>query len=40
MTGTTWLAIQIYSWLIRLCPASYREGFGAEMICVFAKSDH
>jgi hypothetical protein len=38
MSGITWLAIQLYSWLIRLYPASFQEEFGTEMVAVFAET--
>jgi hypothetical protein len=38
MSGITWLAIQLYTWLIRLYPVSFREEFGAEMTAVFAEA--
>ena len=37
MSGISWLAIHLYSWLIRLYPASFREEFGAEMTAVFTE---
>ena len=36
MSRFLWLVVHLYSWLIRLYPASFRETFEAEMITVFA----
>ena len=38
MSGISWLVIHLYSQLIRLYPAPFRDEFGAEMTAVFVEA--
>lgn len=33
------MATRIYRWLVRLHPFSFRQRFGAEMLCVYEEAD-
>src|SRR5688500_10558497 len=33
------MATRLYRWLVRLHPPSFRERFGAEMLCVYDEAD-